>query len=361
MPDKQRPEGPHRGLAQLAARQHGVVSTRQLEHLGYARSTVSDWAAMGRLHRLHRRVYAVGHRRLTWHGRCLAAVLANAPAVASHGTAAWIWGLIPSRPGTIHLTAPSGRHAKREFSLHRARLAEDDLAVVEGIPVTAVPRTFLDSAVTFAQARLGRVLERAEELHLFDRRAVEALLERAGRHPGVGNLRRAIAVYREEPAFTRSGLERHFLRLVKAAGLPTPSMNFVVSGYELDAYWQQERFGVELEVYETHGTRAAFERDGVRQEDLMLLGVETIRITGPRLKREPGAVIERVAAHLARRRRELAREGVRLSPVAHWVTGDSRTRSLTAALCVCARRPRPCGSSRSPARATTAAGRDRAS
>ena len=86
-------------------------------------------------------------------------------------------------------------------------------------------------------------------------------------------------------------------------------MNFNVLGYELDAYWEPERFAVELDVYETHGSHAAFERDRLRQEDLKLKGVEMIRVTGPRLDREPQAIVERVAAHLELRRRELAADG----------------------------------------------------
>jgi very-short-patch-repair endonuclease len=53
---------------------------------------------------------------------------------------------------------------------------------------------------------------------------------------------------------------------------------------------------------ETHGSRAAFERDRLRQEDLKLAGVEMIRVTGKRLEREPRQVIERVACLLAQRR-----------------------------------------------------------
>jgi len=82
-------------------------------------------------------------------------------------------------------------------------------------------------------------------------------------------------------------------------------MNWNVDGFEVDAYWASERFGVELDVYETHGTPLAFETDRIRQDDLLLDGVEMICVTGPRLKREPRAVIARVAAHLKRRRREL--------------------------------------------------------
>ena len=49
-------------------------------------------------------------------------------------------------------------------------------------------------------------------------------------------------------------------------------MNFDVDGYELDAYWERERFAVELDIYETHGSPAAFERDRLRQDDLSCWG-----------------------------------------------------------------------------------------
>jgi hypothetical protein len=298
--------GTHQPLADLAEQQHGVVSTRQLEGLGYSRDAVSRAARSGRLHRLHRGVYAVGHTSLTWHSHCLAGVLACAPgALAGHVSAAWLWGLLTSRPGTIHITAPTRRHAKAAIRLHYARLAAEDRAVCEGIPVTAVPRTLLDLAATLRGGRLDRVIERSEELRLFDLRAVDALLARAGRHPGAGRLRHAIAIYRDEAAFTRSRLERDFRDLVRRAGLPPPAMNYGVGEYQLDAYWRPERFAIELDVYETHGSRAAFERDRLRQEELKLMEIEMIRVTGARLDREPGKVIERVAKLLEQRRRQL--------------------------------------------------------
>lgn len=260
---------------------------------------------MGRLERVHRGVYAAGHEPLTWHGRCMAAVLAARPAVASHFSAAWLWGLLRSRPGTIHVTVPSPRRAKRPFAVHFADLPARDRGTIEGIPVTSLARTFLDSAADPRFDRLERMLERSEELRLFDLGAVDELLERTVGHPGRGPLRRALAIYRDDPAFTRSRLEKRFLTLVRKAGLPPPAMNFNVAGCELDAYWERERFVVELDVYETHGSHAAFERDRRRQEELLLIGVEMIRVTGLRLDREPEATIERVAAHLRRRRRDL--------------------------------------------------------
>jgi hypothetical protein len=151
--------------------------------------------------------------------------------------------------------------------------------------------------------RLRKTLDRAEQRGRFDLGALESLLERSVGHPGVGRLRRATAIYRP-PEVVRSEFERRFLAAVLKAGLPRPSVNFNVAGYELDMYWSQECFVVELDVYETHGTRAAFESDRRRQEDLKLLGIETIRVTEPRFDREPTQVLERIARLLAQRRCE---------------------------------------------------------
>jgi very-short-patch-repair endonuclease len=178
--------------------------------------------------------------------------------------------------------------------------------VVDSIPVTAVPRTLLDLAAAYSPTALERLLERSEKLGLFDLTAIDDVLARNRGHAGAGRLRRALDVYRPDPAFTRSRLERRFRQLVRRAGLPAPAMNVVVSRFELDAYWDAERFVVELDVFETHGSVAAFERDRLRQDELLLIGIEMIRVTGPRLKREPRATIARVAAHLERRRRERA-------------------------------------------------------
>jgi very-short-patch-repair endonuclease len=138
------------------------------------------------------------------------------------------------------------------------------------------------------------MIERSEDLELFDLRAVEELLEHTLGHQGHGRLRRAIALYKPS-SFTRSTLEKRFLELCLEAGLPQPRTNYVVHGFELDCYWPEFSFAVELDVYETHGTRAAFERDRLRQEDLLLHGIVMTRVTGPRLEREPNEVMRRIA------------------------------------------------------------------
>ena len=228
------------------------------------------------------------------------------PAVASHASAAYLWGIYRYAPDTIDVTAPIRRRAKRSFRVHFSSiLAAEDRGEREGIPVTSVPRTLLDLAIRARSEQLDRLLERTEELDLLNVAAIEELLGRAGGHRGRGRLRRALALYRPDPAFTRSRFEKQFRRLVRAGGISDPSMNLNVAGFELDAYWPDLRFAAELDLFETHGSRAAFERDRLRQEELKLLGIEMIRVTKPRLDSEPKAVIRNLATLLERRRREL--------------------------------------------------------
>lgn len=185
--------------------------------------------------------------------------------------------------------------------LHEARsITPVDRALRGGIPTTSLSRTLLDLAATVRFDWLEKMVERSEERGLFDLRAVEDVLERNAGHHGHGRLLRAIALYKPS-SFTRSGLEKRWLELVLEAGLPQPHTNFVERGFELDCYWPEYRFAVELDVFVTHGTRAAFERDRERQEELLLAGITMTRVTGPRLEREPDVVICRVARLLAQR------------------------------------------------------------
>jgi hypothetical protein len=286
----------------LAKRQHGVVSIAQLKQLGYSTSGVGRAAEAGWLHGIDRSVYAVGHTNLSSHGKCMAAVLACGPgAVLSHYSACWLHGLARWEPEPFHVTGPVARRSRLPVRIHRARRLEDeDWEVVEGIPVTSVPRTLLDMAAVKSRS-LDRLVERAEELEVFNLGPVESLLDRTWGHHGWGRLRRAIALYQPVP-FTRSGFERLFYEAVLDAGLARPATNYVEAGFELDVYWPEQRFAVELDTYGTHGTHAAFERDRLRQEDLKLAGIELTRVTDVRFHREPEVVLERIARLLEQRR-----------------------------------------------------------
>jgi predicted transcriptional regulator of viral defense system len=280
-------------LAQLAARQHGVVATRNLAALGFPRSTITRHVAAGRLFRVFRGVYAVGHPRLSRRGRWMAAALAYGQnALVSHRSAAALWGLLPPADGRIDVTVDKGarRAGRAGVRLHRARLHPDDRSLRDAIPLTSPSRTLLDLADVARSSTVRRAFEEAERLRIFDLRALRALLRRSRGRRGLRVLGELLAEGSDLPPTVRSELEREFRDLIRSAGLPMPVANAVVAGIEVDALWPGQRLVVELDGYDYHRPRAAFERDRERDERLLLAGLRVVRFTAKRLRQHPVAI-----------------------------------------------------------------------
>jgi hypothetical protein len=291
-----RKEGPPPdvALAELAERQFGVVSLAQLQALGLGPRAVQQRASVGRLRRLHRGVYAVGHGVLRREGRRLAAVLAcGEGAVLSHRSAAAHWGLLETQAALIDVTAPRGRHGGQGIRLHRSRsLDARDTTKHEGIPITKVPRTLLDLAATVQPHRLERALAQAQRLQLYDHRAITDVLARSNGHRGRTALTHATS--REDPKWTRSELEAWFLEVLRDAGLPEPLVNFSLTApdhprLEVDFCWPTYHLIVETDGWETHRTRAAFAADRRKDAALTAAGWRVLRFTW----HEPRETIQR--------------------------------------------------------------------
>jgi very-short-patch-repair endonuclease len=288
-------------IASLAARQHGVVARWQLLEIGLTSRAIAYRISIGRLHAVHRAVYAAGHRRLTLRSRWMAAVLAcGRAAVLSHRSAARLWGLLDAASARIDVTTPnrSGTSAPR-IRRHRVRhLPPEDATSLDEIPVTTVARTLFDLAEVTERTALEGAFEAAERKELLDMRAV---LFVCGRNPG----RRAHKQLRSllpslspaEP--TRSELERLFRRLCRITDLPAPQVNVLVKGYEVDALWPEHRLVVEMDGWEFHKTRAAFERDRARDAALLVAGYRVVRVTYKRLRDDPAGIAETVRRLLA--------------------------------------------------------------
>lgn len=284
----------HRGLADLAARQHGVVSFRQLRELGFSKGKISRSSEALRLIRVHRGVYAVGHGRVSDHGRCMAAVLATSPgAVVSHLSAAWLWGLHDQCPAEVEVTVTGSRHRRRGIRVYRAAALHSGWGHIDRIPVTALYPTLLGVAASQPASRLASAVDHAKRRELLDLASIDRFLVHRSRSPGSWQLQGALTIYREA-VFDRARSELLFLDLIKTAGLPRPALNTWVGEFEIDAYWEAERFAVEVDGWETHGTRRAFEEDRVRIEDMKLAGIDTIRVTARRIEREPLEVARRL-------------------------------------------------------------------
>lgn len=233
----------------LAEAQWGVVSRAQLVEAGITAGTLDRWVKTGRLRRVHRGVYAVGHSVLTLEGRWMAAVLACGPgAVLSHRSAAHLCGMRRTSPDRIDVTTPrrGGRTSPRGVQLHRTRyLPPQDTAICRDIPTTTPERTLTDLADILTPRELERAADRAENQHL------------------------------HAPITARNGRRG------------TPSLN-----------WPQYRLIAETDGYATHHTRQAFEHDRRRDQELLVAGWRTVRFSYEQVMRRQAEVAATLRALL---------------------------------------------------------------
>jgi very-short-patch-repair endonuclease len=249
---------PERLVAMIAGRQHGAISIEQLHDAGLSDAAVMRRVRAGRLHKLHRGVYAVGHIAPSNERRWMAAVLAfsGSPAL-SHRSAAALWGLLPADDGPVDVSLPSrsGRRKRAGIRIHRPKLLMPrETARKSGIPVTSPTRTLEDLRSAVTNRELRRAVRQADFLGLPTGSSV--LSDR-----------------------TRSELERRFLWLCRRHRLPAPAVNMQVGRLTVDFCWVEEKLVIETDGYRSHRGRTAFEDD--RARDLMLrgLGYEVQRLS----------------------------------------------------------------------------------
>jgi hypothetical protein len=212
-------------VARIAAKQHGVVSRRQLVAIGTSDRTIGRRIAEGRLHRVHAGVYAVGHPPLTQEARWMAAVIAcGQGAVLSHLDAAVLWGFYERLGPRVHVTVKWQRSIDG-LILHRTRrLDPDETTTRNGIPVTTVARTLVDLSEYLNEDRLLRAMREAEYQRLLDLDSLSAAVERAHGRRRLKPLNNAIAQHRPGQLI-RGELEHRFAELRRGAGLPEPDTN----------------------------------------------------------------------------------------------------------------------------------------
>jgi very-short-patch-repair endonuclease/predicted transcriptional regulator of viral defense system len=278
---------------QLARRQHGVLTRRDLLALGFTADAIKHRIATGRLHRVRRGIYAVGRRDLTREGWWMAAVLASGDdTILSHGSAAALWGIGPE----WRLIEVSVRHrawSRLSGVKGRARpsLPDHDVTVHRGIPVTVVPRTILDQAATpVSDASLERLVNEADAArHIdLDIPALRRYCDLHGGEPGVRRLRRLLDP--ETFRLSDSELERLFRPLAIAAGLSQPLTKVFVNGYEVDFYWPELALVVETDSLRFHRNAIKQSRDLLRDQVHTAAGLTTLRFTHWQVAREPGHV-----------------------------------------------------------------------
>jgi very-short-patch-repair endonuclease/predicted transcriptional regulator of viral defense system len=288
---------PDQVIARLAARQHGMVTRLQLLAAGLSVDDIAYRLRIGRLVRIHRGVYAVGHVPPSPHARAMAAVLACGPgAVLSHRSAGALWALGPRWGAPVDVTARGKRRQRTGIRVHRSStLTRADITRHYGIPVTTPARTLLDLADVLDDKALARAVNEARLARKGTTAELAAILTRS---PGRATTRLKPIL---DHGPTRSPLEDAFLKFVKDHGLPTPEVNQVIAGHEVDILWRHHKLVVELDSRTHHDTDAAFETDRDRDADLLKAGFPVLRITSQRLRRNPDREAARLEATLAAR------------------------------------------------------------
>jgi very-short-patch-repair endonuclease len=273
-----------REVAAIADAQHGVVARAQLVEAGLTRREIGEWVAAGRLHRMHRGVYAVGHKHLRVQGRWLAAVLAcGKGAVLSHQTAASLWDLRRVGSGAIHVTVPgdAGRKRQAGIRLHRSTtLTQRDVTTKEGIPVTTIERTIIDLARTMRPDKLEEIVDNAGKRGIVDFADL--------RQANPASLQAVLRAY--DPAPTRSELERRFLNICKRHGIERAEVNQIVEGYLVDFVWRDRRLIVEVDGYDYHRAPSKFETDREHDAELGAKNWRVRRFTWRQLEDRPAWV-----------------------------------------------------------------------
>jgi hypothetical protein len=225
----------------------------------------------------------------------MAAVLSGGPgSVLSHRPSGAAWNL-RSWSGRPAITVPGPRRPRSAIEIHSSNLPPDERTILNGIPITTVPRTLLDLATILDADALLRAVNEAEVQQLADPLSLPALLERHRGERGTGALRAALASAGFGRGITREELEERFARFIAQHGLPHPELNAPVEAggrfYFADCMWREQRLIVELQSVTFHGTAAAMTSDAERTRSLMLTGWRVLPVTWAQLRSDAAAAL----------------------------------------------------------------------
>jgi very-short-patch-repair endonuclease len=264
-------------LARLAAGQHGVVTRGQLLDAGVTIAELKSRVRTGALLPVHRGVYRVGHRAPSVEARYLAAVLAcGEGALLSGRAAAHLLGLLKGSAPPPEVTTRTERRVPGVRTRRSRRLDLADATTWRQIPVTSVARTLVDVAADLPLDALARACHEAGVKHRTTPRQVEAVLAQRPNTPGATKLRN---ILRGDVRVTLSKLEKRFVQLLRQEGLALPQTNRPAGGRRVDCRWPDRKLTIELDSYQFHHSRHAWEQDRRREREAHARGDEFRRYT----------------------------------------------------------------------------------
>ncbi|HEX3689179.1 MAG TPA: type IV toxin-antitoxin system AbiEi family antitoxin domain-containing protein [Solirubrobacteraceae bacterium] len=271
----------------VAGRQSGNISRAQLLGIGLSEGAIDRRLQRGAIVKRYPGVYAIAPARQDPQALIAAAVLAGGPtAVASHASAAFLWGFLARHEPPAEITLSTGDRRPRHILTHRCpSLQPRDITRQRGVPTTSRARTVLDMAPRLSHKQRTRLVNdqrRDGYLHL---EALADILARNPLHPGTKLLRPFV----EDPRSpTDSSFEDDFLAFVKTYNLPIPHTNIWLHGRKVDVFYPEANLIVELDGWQSHNDQNAFADDRERDTENLKHGLTTMRMTKDRLELTPG-------------------------------------------------------------------------
>jgi very-short-patch-repair endonuclease len=308
-----------RRVAMLAERQHGLITRSQALGSGLALRTLDRRLSAGQWTSLHQEVYRVGGAQPSWEQVVLAACLAvvastrRAPGdvrldrgdvLASHRTAARLWGLPARGPGTIELLVPHARKVQVTGATARRSRVMPPAVLRSGIPATPLEWTLMDLAAVLPGAELVNVLDYALGHRALSLPRLEKLLAHLGcrGRRGAGLLRGLVAERAGRRSFTP--IENAFRAAIAARGLPPPEEQFIIVLPDgrlviIDFAWVAQRLAVGIDSFTNHSSLSDWAADHRRNQKILLAGWLPLDVTSAQIAEDPEGVADLVAQVLS--------------------------------------------------------------
>jgi very-short-patch-repair endonuclease len=254
-----------------------MISTGQALAVGLSYGEIRHRVGAGQWVRKTKGVYRVGPIEPPL-GAEAAALLACPCAVLASFSAAAIWG-IAERPDVVHLLSPSQRRNRAGLIVHRGAVEARDVTRRQNLTLTSPYRTLGELRRHASATAYARAIKEAAYRRLITDAQTRSLLGDA-------------------PTAAHES-ERRLVDLIAKARLPPPKTNRKVHGFEVDLYWPDHGIVVEVDGFQAHGHRQAFEDD--RRKDLALraAGLTVVRVTWRQITEEPEALVAALARLLS--------------------------------------------------------------
>ena len=286
-------------LARIAAGQHAIFTGRHARLVGLTERQIRHRIETGQWIRLFNYAFQVAGAPLIWKGRLLAACWAGGfRAVASHRSAAALYGLAGGRQEVAEIMCPRWRRARHpQVEVHETKALEAaDMTIVDSIPVTTPERALFDLGAVCRPLVVLMAFDKARKNGLVTYESTEATLRRLARpgRPGTRPLRWALSSRDPRQAPSESEMETLMLDVLRRHGLPPPVPQYEVRDQgrfvaRVDAAYPTARLAIEYQSYQEHVGPEPLVRDSRRRSRLKAVHWDVVDVTAPELQ-EGGTV-----------------------------------------------------------------------